>query len=367
MMKEKVIVARCGSYEKDVVEEAVNRIFHLAGIQSVYPEKVLFKPNMLSARYPEEGVTTHPAVLETSVRLCPCPQKVIGDSPANINKPIELYWERCGYKNASESTGIPLVKFSKSILIELYVSGKKIQVPVTDYVRDFKIFNIGKLKTHNLTVITSALKNLYGLIPGFHKSVLHSKFVSPFEFSDFLVSYYTAIRRYVFFNMVDAVISMEGDGPSAGNLRHTNYLIGGSDAVAVDMVCCYLIGVKPNDVPYLKIYKDLYGLPDVEVVGDTLIPVKNFIVQGRKSSRLFSTRVFKPFLHFFARYFSAIPVIDPAICRKCYACREVCPVKAISENLQFNRKRCINCLCCFEACPYKAIKVKKSFIARLFT
>ncbi|HPP29590.1 MAG TPA: DUF362 domain-containing protein [bacterium] len=366
-MKVKVVIARCGSYEKGAVEEAIEKIFSLSGIKSAFPEKVLFKPNMLSARTPEECVTTHPVVVEQAIRLCISPQKIIGDSPANINKPVELYWEKCGYKNVSESTGVPLVKFNKSFIVDVSIDDRKTAVPVTEYIKDFKVFNIAKLKTHGLTVMTSALKNLYGLIPGFHKSVLHSKFITPFEFSQFLVAYYRAVKTYVFFNLVDAVISMEGDGPSAGKLKHTGYLIGSSDAVAADMVCCYLLGIKPADVPYLKIYDALYGLPELDITGDDLIPVKYFQISGIRRNRLLSSKAIKPFLLFLARYFKALPVIDHAVCKKCYACREVCPVKAISENLKFNRKKCINCLCCFEVCPHKAISVKKSFIAKLFT
>ncbi|MCM8820362.1 MAG: DUF362 domain-containing protein [Candidatus Omnitrophica bacterium] len=366
-MKEKVIVARCVSYEKSVVKEAINKIFILSDISNNHPDKVLFKPNMLSARPPEDGVTTHPAIVEATVRLLRSSKKIIGDSPANINKTVELYWEKCGYKNASENTGVPLVKFSNSIMIEVEVSNKKEKVPVTEYLKGYTIFNLPKLKTHGLTVMTAALKNLYGLIPGFHKSVLHSRFISPYEFSEFLVSYYQAIKSCIFFNLVDAIISMEGEGPSAGSPIHTGYLIGGSNTVAVDMVCCSLIGLKVEDVPYLKIYKERYGLPEIEIIGDTIITAKKFHIPGRKRNKIFSSRILKPFLHFLAKYFKAIPVIDHAICKKCYACREVCPVKVISENLKFNRKKCINCLCCFEVCPYKAIKIKKSFIAKLFT
>lgn len=364
-MKEKVVVARCISYEKSAVQDAVKKIFCLSDIQ--FAEKTLFKPNMLSARTPEEGVTTHPVVLESTIKLCNSPKKIIGDSPANINRPVELYWDKCGYKNVSENTGVPLVKFNNSFLLEFDVSDKKIEVPVTEYIKEHRIFNLPKLKTHGLTVITAALKNLYGLIPGFHKSILHSKFISPIEFSEFIVSFYQSVKPYVIFNLIDAVISMEGKGPSAGNLIQTGYLIGGKDAVAVDMVCCELMGLDIEDVPYLKIYKEMYGLPDIEVVGDTPIISKKFHIPGRKRNKIFSSQLLKIFLSLLARHFRAIPVIDHSICKKCYACREVCPVKALSENLKFNRKKCINCLCCFEVCPYKAIEVKKSLIAKLFT
>jgi ferredoxin len=46
-------------------------------------------------------------------------------------------------------------------------------------------------------------------------------------------------------------------------------------------------------------------------------------------------------------------------CKKCYGCYNICPVKAISKDLKFDRKKCILCFCCYEVCPYKAVKMKK--------
>lgn len=366
-MKEKVAVVKCNSYDKQAVREAANKIFHICGIGEDAFRKILFKPNMLSARTPEEGVTTHPAVVEAAVRYFKNSEKIIGDSPANINKPAELYWDKCGYKQVSEETGAPLVKFSGSFMLDINRDGRNTEVPVTDYLKEFSLINIAKLKTHGLTILTAAMKNLYGLIPGFRKSVLHSIFVSPLHFSEFLAIYYYAVKDYISFSIVDAVVSMEGSGPAAGKLRNTGYLIGGRNAIAVDIACCKLIGIKPENIPYLKIYGERYGLPEIELAGDELIPVKDFDIPGRRTGSLISSRAFRPFLNLLGKRFKAFPVIDGDLCRKCHACAQVCPVKAISKDLKFDRKKCINCLCCFEVCPYKAISVKKSFIAKLFT
>ena len=366
-MKEKVAVVKCASYDKEAVREAVRKIFLLCGIRDDEFRKILFKPNMLSARTPEEGVTTHPAVVEGAVRYFKNSEKIIGDSPANIEKPVETYWEKCGYRQVSEDTGTPLVKFSSSFMVDIRTGDRKTEVPVTDCIKEYSLASIAKLKTHGLTILTAAMKNLYGLIPGFRKSVLHSIFISPLHFSQFIVDFYRAVEKYVSFNLVDAVVSMEGNGPSAGKLRNTGYIIGGRNAVAVDIACCRLIGIRPESVPCLEIYREKYGLPEVEITGDALVPVRNFDVPGRRAGAFVSSRFFRPFLDLLGKYFRVMPVINPELCKECYACTKVCPVKAISEDLKFDRKKCINCLCCFEVCPHRAISVKKSFIARLFT
>jgi|LSQX01.1.fsa_nt_gb uncharacterized protein (DUF362 family)/NAD-dependent dihydropyrimidine dehydrogenase PreA subunit len=365
-MKEKVVAIKCSSYDKEEVEKAVKKIFFLTGVKPNAFEKILFKPNMLSARLPEEGVTTHPSVLEEAVLYFENCQKIIGDSPANSLKPIPVYWEKCGFKKVADNTGAKLVKFDNSFFVE--VSGKNtVKVPVTPLIKDFSLVNISKLKTHGLTILTAAIKNLYGLIPGYHKSVLHSKFVSPIDFSEFIADYYHNIRKYVSFNLVDAVVSMEGKGPSAGKLKLTGYIIGGTNAVAVDMICCRLLGLNVKNVPFLQKYDEKYGLPDVELTGDELVPVKNFSIPGKNKHILTSNKVIKRCLNFAGKFFKILPEIQYEKCKKCYACVQVCPVKAISKELVVDKNKCISCLCCFEVCPYKAIEVKKSFIARLFT
>jgi len=366
-MKQQVVVAKCGSYDKQEIKHAVEKVFRFSGIRKEGFRKILFKPNMLSARLPEDGVTTHPSVVEEAICFFNGCENLIGDSPANSLRPIQDYWKKCGFQKVSQNTGATLVRFSTSFFVETTVGTQVVNVPITSFVKDYSLINIAKLKTHNFTVLTAAVKNLYGLIPGYHKSILHGRFVSPLDFSQFIAEYYHAVSRYVSFNIVDAVVSMEGNGPSSGNLRNTGYLIGGKNAVAVDIVCCWLLGINETKVPYLQAYKKKYGLPEVEINGDELISVKHFVVPGKNFYLFMSNGFLRKCLNLLGKYFNLIPEIKQSKCKKCFACKQVCPVNAISEELKIDRIKCINCLCCFEVCPYRAIKVKKSFLARLLT
>jgi uncharacterized protein (DUF362 family) len=61
----KVAIVYCESYEYSEVKKAVERGFDLLGGSSMFVrpnEKILIKPNWLSADPPEKCVTTHPAV-----------------------------------------------------------------------------------------------------------------------------------------------------------------------------------------------------------------------------------------------------------------------------------------------------------------
>ena len=68
----KVAIVHCGSYEYGEVKQAVERGFDLLGGVSVFvhpEERILLKPNWLSADPPEKCVTTHPAVFKAGQKL----------------------------------------------------------------------------------------------------------------------------------------------------------------------------------------------------------------------------------------------------------------------------------------------------------
>ncbi|MCM8767641.1 MAG: DUF362 domain-containing protein [Candidatus Omnitrophica bacterium] len=364
-MEEKIIVLKCDRYDKSFIYEKLNEGIKLLNLKNI-PNRILIKPNMLSARKPEQGVTTHPLILSAIVEIFKDKKIIIGDSPANISKPIEEYWIKCGYKEISEKYKIELKKFDTSIPIDIYINNKLYKIPITSLLNDYYILNVPKFKTHNLTTLTIGIKNLYGLIPNITKTILHSKFINSYDFSFFLVEFYKKIEDKIFLTVVDGIIAMEGDGPSSGKLKNLGYIIIGEKPIYVDYVCCKLIGVEPEKVDFIKIYKEKYGIDKFEVIGE-FQQIKNFKLPSTKKYFLIKNSFFTKLLSPISKFFKIIPVIKKEICRKCYACYNICPVKAISKDLKFDRKKCILCLCCFEVCSYKAIKLKKSLITRIFT
>lgn len=365
-MKDKVVVLKCESYSEDLIYEKLKRGIELLDLKNI-PEKILLKPNMLSARNPNEGVTTHPTLISGLIKIFENKKLIIGDSPANALKPIEEYWENCGYLEISKKYNVELKKFDDFLIIDLNVNGKKCKIPVTKLIKEYKVLNIPKFKTHNLTTLTIGIKNLYGLIPGMTKSILHSKFINPYDFSSFLIEFYKKIEENIFLTVVDAIIIMEGDGPSSGELRKAGYIIIGESPVYVDYFCCLLASINPENIDFIKIYKEKYKLKEPEIIGDNFEVLKNFKLPSTKKYFLIKNKFFSKLLLPISKFFKIIPVINLQKCKKCYSCVNVCPVKSISKNLKFDRKKCILCFCCFEVCPYKAIKIKKSLIAKILT
>ena len=154
-MKTKVAITRCTSYKGEEVDVAVGRALDLLGgiERFVKPgDNVLIKPNLLSARKPEEAVNTHPEFVRAVIkRLRPVTRNIkIGDSAAGFGDNMDDIHEVSGMKKMAEEEGIPLVKFDNS--------ERQGRYPVaTEVLEADKVINLPKFKTHVLTLITAAV------------------------------------------------------------------------------------------------------------------------------------------------------------------------------------------------------------------
>ncbi|MCM8756885.1 MAG: DUF362 domain-containing protein [Candidatus Omnitrophica bacterium] len=368
LLETTVAIVRCPDYNPENLQQAISRLAQLLRLDfSRVNSPILLKPNMLSARSPQEAVTTHPHLLLALGKLLASPI-LIGDSPANSARPVEDYWQDCGLKEVASRLNARLVKFDQPVFVSLRVKKKLIDVPLAAASQKWPIINLPKLKTHSLTLITAAVKNLYGCIPGFKKSLLHSQFVSPQDFCWLLLELYRKIERNVLLHLVDAITIMDGKGPSAGRVRPGGYLIAGVDGIAVDMVCAELLGLKPVQVPHLHLWNQFYSLPQVTVTGDSLVALRDVDLPGVTFPlQLLKFPFFNQLFSVLRPFFSIFPEIDQKSCQQCLACVQVCPVKAILKPPDICLSRCIRCLCCFEVCPYRAIRLRKSFLAKCLT
>src|SRR5258708_35616855 len=69
-------------------------------------------------------------------------------------------------------------------------------------------------------------------------------------------------------NIVDGSVGQDGEGPLYGDKADLQVLVAGRDALAVDLACCQIVGVKPRDIPHLKLALDQLGTPSWKMVGE---------------------------------------------------------------------------------------------------
>jgi uncharacterized protein (DUF362 family)/Pyruvate/2-oxoacid:ferredoxin oxidoreductase delta subunit len=367
-----VAVVPCPSYELATVEEAVNQaVAWLGGWERFVSEgqRWLVKPNMLSDRAPEEGVTTHPAVMEAVVkRLKDYRIRVkIGDSPSNAHHGVQRHWIITGFTEVTKKYQVELVSFEGQTAVWKKI-GESTYFVAKPVVECDGILNLPKLKTHNLTILTGAVKNMFGILPGFQKADLHRKHPKPLGFSKAVVDVFGLAPPKL--TIMDAVIVMEGNGPSEGELRKVGVIIASDDAVALDVVAGMMMGLTPRKVHTTRIAGER-GLGCAEVGRIELkgmewdkLPITGF--------KLPATHIVNRIPEGLSKLLAGLVWIQPRVevgtCTKCRKCIEACPVSCISINQTaaiIDSKRCIQCYCCTEVCPEGAVVLDRSLMARM--
>lgn len=366
-MKSKVSITRAMTYDKEEVLTAVRRAVDLLGGMPDYVkkgERILLKPNVLSAKPPESGVDTHPEVLRAVAMLVKeaGAEVIVGDSPGGFYfKESDSTYEAAGIKKVCEEEGLTLVPFDRAH----NVNG----IPLARVIKEVDgVISIPKMKTHELTTITGAVKNSYGMAVGLYKARCHFNAPRPEEFAKYIVNVFEcAVPRLV---IMDGVVAMEGGGPAAGVLRQAGLILAGNDCVACDAVFAVLIGLAPLDIETTReAYKRKLGEADLSSISILGMDLKDAKLRDFKlPGTSVLVRIPKPIVRLLTGMIKFRPKIDDAICEKCRICEKSCPAGCImveekGSNIDYNK--CVSCFCCFELCPYKAISIERSLLARL--
>lgn len=376
-----VSVVKCDSYENEAVKvalsEAIDKIGGLDWVESGM--KIAIKANLVSFMAPEKAATTHPVLLCELVKMLvdKGAEVVIGDSPGGIYNSVyvnKVYkatgmaeTEKYGAKlnrnfnqnEAQNPEGTVLKKFT-----------------YTAYLDDADaIINFCKLKTHGMMGMSAAAKNIFGVIPGTLKPEYHFRFPRHDDFARMMVDLdeYFKVKMCI----CDAVVGMEGNGPTMGTPRKIGAILASESPHKMDLVCAKIIGLEKDDVPTLVAAAERGLIPEtvdgLKVYGN----IDNFVIKDFNNIPVHTSIEFKKdSTKFFGKMASLVtgsalrsrPKLKAAECVGCGVCRDICPAKAIKiekNKATIDRKLCIRCFCCQEFCPKGAMKVKRTFIARL--
>jgi len=362
----KVSIIRCSDYRAEAVFAAIKKAVDLLGGIGAFIKpgmKVLLKPNLLSPHPPEDVVTTNPEIVRAIARLVKSAGGIVslGDAPGGYGYNIDEILEVSGIKRVADEEGIEIQKFATSRFMD--------GIPISRHVLDADlVISIPKLKTHSITVITAAIKNMFGAVVGLYKAECHSRAPREEDFSEIMAKVYSLARPGL--TILDGIMAMEGDGPSAGTARKMNIIAAGADAVAIDACIAKIIGLEPLDILVTKkAYEMGLGEADlakIEILGDN---IDDFVTKDFKLPQTTPLKILpKSVVNTVALLIKFKPYIDDLLCKRCNLCRVTCPVNCITIDKEYcgiDYKKCVRCLCCHEVCPYRAIYIKRNILTKM--
>lgn len=370
-----VAVVRCKTYNveavKPALEEALNAVNGLDFVK--LGMKIIIKPNLVSFKKPDAAATTHPALLEALVEmlLARGADVTIGDSPGGPHSlPLLNRVYTATGMDRVEKLGAKLNRNMNEKTVD-FPEGKVLKnFTYTEYLDEADaIIDFCKLKSHGMLGMSAAVKNLFGTIPGLKKPEVHYKFQNDAEFADMLVDLNEYFKPRL--AICDAVVGMEGNGPTAGTPRQIGAIIASKSTYYADVVGAELIGMNIDGLPTLQAAYERGFAPasskNLRVYGDiralTVDDFKAPPVRGLSFMRKGNV------LHFISK--AALehkPTLKKRLCVGCGECARMCPAKAIemkNKNPHINREKCIRCFCCQEFCPRAAMVAHRPLAAKV--
>ncbi|MGY5859880.1 MAG: DUF362 domain-containing protein [Candidatus Thorarchaeota archaeon] len=260
---------------KDSLYRTLSRGLNLLGGFGELVSPVLVKPNICTNKDGTGHSVTDPELVKTIIRMLletneELSVRIIESNSQSKNAQesfdffgyTEYCEERQGEGSDVATTDLSNIPLAKVRFDGEYFNDPEIPVILT---KPHYFISVAAAKTHYLSYITGALKNLFGVLPRKDMSVYHSKIHE-------VIADITRIVQPEL-SIVDARVGVEDwNGPTTHQI---GAFILGRQSVSVDAVMTRVFQLNPNDVPHLKkLEGDNLGSIDATTIGVTIDDVK---------------------------------------------------------------------------------------------
>ena len=379
-----VALTRCGEYDTDKIYSLLLRQFEALGIgEDVFKGKnVVLKPNLVMNKGPEFAATTDPSVVRAAARIAKsmgAGDIVLAESWGGpYTEPlIKKHYRGCGMRDAAQSEGFRL-NTSAQFGTMSFPDGVKcrsfsIIQPIID--ADV-IIDLPKLKTHSLTAMSGAVKNFFDTVPGVQKFEMHARFPEIGDFSQMICDLCQMLcAKKTVIAVCDAVVGMEGNGPTGGTARNFGFILTSASPFNLDAAAAKLLGIDNATTVGCSLKRGLC-VPDPKIICAPETTAGDCTVTDIKLPDAQNPAFLKKLPTFMggraARFFQPRPKINSRTCIGCGKCRDSCPVHTITvketrrgRKAAIDKNRCIRCFCCQELCPINSVKIVKNPIIKL--
>jgi uncharacterized protein (DUF362 family) len=267
IMPPTVSLIRATTYAVEELRVSVEAVLAPLGGMSAFVkpgDRVLLKPNLLTAGRPSKECITRPELVRCVAELVIAAggKPFFGDSPA-FGSAMGVA-KANGYLPMMDELNLPLVEFhgkryetTSEEFNHLLLSKEAIEADV--------IINLPKVKSHMQLTMTLGVKNLFGCVPGKMKAWWHMEAGKSAErFGEMLVETARAISPNL--TIIDGIVGHEGNGPMNGEPRDLGVLGASADVFALDVAMLEVLNVEADLVPTAAAAKRLGLAPELESI-----------------------------------------------------------------------------------------------------
>jgi uncharacterized protein (DUF362 family) len=237
--------------------------------------KVFLKPNLCAVEY-IPGAVTNPEVLFHLVSLLRdrVAEVTVGESDG-YNYSCDEALMKTGVAQMVEKAGGKTINLSKDETVKVQNPNalfmKKTLLPKTLVEAD-SILSVPVMKTHEFTLFTGAIKNLFGCIPNNRRIYLHP------HINMVLYDLITILKPKL--AVMDATTAMEGNGPNRGIPVPMELVLASNDLLTFDKISAEIMGINWKDVGYLSfIDKNLQQEVATQIIGERIDSLKRQFVR----------------------------------------------------------------------------------------
>lgn len=232
--------------------------------------KILIKPNYVNDSDPSTGVTTDPKIVRAIIEYLLEKGRRIDDIAVAEGGMVSYdtieTFKKVGLLNEISGLGVKALDLNAGPHIDIDIPGAKSlkKARVSRHFLDYDcILSVPKLKVHCWSLTTLSMKNMMGAI--MPKGIMHD------DLHQKIVDLNRAIGPEL--TLIDGILGCQRHELACDPVN-SNVLIAGEDFVATDTVGSYLMGLDPENIPYLSIANrsglGINSLDKIELLGDDI-------------------------------------------------------------------------------------------------
>lgn len=240
--------------------------------------KVTLKPNVVHGVSPDSGITVHPGFLRgvighlTGRGIAADAISVAEGGGGEESRDMSVHFGNVGFDVVAAETGVNLVDLNADDYVRVDIPDGVVfkQMPIGRTVWDPEAYfiNIPKMRTHNFGITTISIKNLQGIVVPLeerHMCTMFPRYPGDRGGQEVQTGEIDTHERWAHkicdislarkpdFNLVDALVPRDGTGFRNGSHRPMGLTLAGVNQTAVDTIGTALMGIRPENVTYLRV------------------------------------------------------------------------------------------------------------------